>query len=458
MSERAQVYCLFALLTLGSALGNLSMTGLNAMLPIVMEDFGVEVSLGQWLTTGYMLMLGVAIPVSTWLEQRVSNRTYTLIAYFLFLFGSLLDWIATDFVFMLFGRVLQAVAVGLFVPLMQDTAMRGFPPGQQATAMGVAGIALGFAPNIGPTIGGTLDSAFGWRSFFLLLFALSIILFVLALILIPKKAPLEPDARFKTTSFVLSTLGVGGILLGLSLASSYGFASMWVWAPIVVGCIFGILFVRRQRRVPEPLIDMHIFESNHFTWGLIASVFLFACYMGVTLVIPLYVQDVLGWTSFDAGLIMFPATFTALVVNPVAGWLADRTSIRLVGIIFGTCLAVGSLACVFIDESTTFIYLTVFQTLRSIGVSGTIGPLATYCLANLQGPLIPHGSSASIIIRQIAGTFGTSFMVCCITLGQAFVLSGTAGSAFPYQAAFAFSGLMGILCLATIVLKVKKEQ
>ena len=446
---------MFALVTIGSALGNLSQTGLNAMLPSTMIEFGVEVDVGQWFTTGYMLVLGVAVPIATFLMQKLNDRQYMLLGFGLFAAGSLLDFVAPEFFSMLLGRILQAVSVGLLIPKNQTICMTKFPPGKQATAMGIAGIALGFAPSVGPTVGGAMDSAFGWRSFFLLLFVLSATLIVLTFVVVRRPASGDGDARFETLSFILSTLGFGGVLLGLSQASTYGFASMWVWIPVAVGVVCLFLFVRRQRHVEYPLMDLRIFESRQFNAGLMAAVFLFACYMGVTLVIPLYVQDVLGGTSLDEGLVTFPTVFTAILVNPLSGILADKTSPRFSALIFGTFLAVGAVLCCFVGDDTPLWMLSVWQTLRAIGVSGLIGPLLTFSLAGLKGPLIGHGSSAQVVIRQVAATFGTAIMVFCVAALLPFAADGAIGAAVPYQVAFAFSALMGVASLGLIITRVK---
>ena len=453
--SQSGVYALFALVTIGVALGNLSQTGLNAMLPSVMGEFGVAVDVGQWLTTGYLLVLGVAVPIATLLMRRLDDRSFLLLGFGLFAAGSFADLVAPEFFTMLLGRILQAVSVGLLTPKMQTIAMAKFPRGKQATAMGVAGIALGFAPSVGPTVGGGMDFAFGWRSFFLLLLGISIVLVLLTLPLVKRSEADFEDARFETASFILSTLGFGGVLLGLSQASTYGFASLWVWVPVAVGVVCLVLFVHRQRRVDNPLMDMRIFESKKFFDGLLASVFLFACYMGVTLVIPLYVQDVLGGTSLDAGLVTFPTVFTAVLVNPLSGILADKTSPRFSALIFGTFLAVGSVLSVTVGEATPLWLLSVYQTIRAIGVSGLIGPLLTFSLSGLSGPLIGHGSSAAVVIRQVAATFGTAIMVFCVAALHPVSAANGWSAAFPYQAAFAFSAVMGATSLFLVITRVK---
>ncbi len=450
-------YALFALLVLGAALGNLSQTGVNALLESAMADLGVSMQAGQWLSTGYMLVMGIAVPLATYLYEKLTVKAYTILSYALIVAGSLLDVVAPEFVLMMTGRIAQAVGVGFFIPAMQTVAMTRFPPGYQATAMGIAGIALGFAPNVGPTLGGFMDTLFGWRSFSFVLFLTSALLLVASLALVRPEPSHEADLRFEKVSFVYSVLGFGGLLLGLSQASSYGLLSWWFWGPIAVGVVFLVLFVRRQNKLAEPFLDMRIFESKTFVGGLVAVGFLFASFMGITLAIPQYVQNVLGGTSLDAGLIMLPSVFVALLVNPLAGVLADKTSPRLVCLIFGMILVVGSIGSIFCVRPDGMMALAIFQTIRATGVSGLIGPTMTYALSGLTGPLVAHGSTASVIVRQVAGTFGTAIIVLCIMMCQPLVASGAQGVDFPYVVAFEFSAVMAACVLATVVLAVRKR-
>ena len=134
-----RVIALFTIVTLGTALGNLSMTALNTMIPAVMNEFGVEVDLGQWMTTSYMLVLGIAVPLATFLARRLSERAYVLLGIALFIVGTAIDFVAPNFAIMVVGRVVQAIAVALLMPYMQTIAITRFPHGRQATAMGFAG-------------------------------------------------------------------------------------------------------------------------------------------------------------------------------------------------------------------------------------------------------------------------------------------------------------------------------
>ena len=285
---------LFALVVIGASLCNLSQTGLNAMISPVMDDLGIDVDTGQWLTSAYILVLGVAVPVAAYLQRRVSDRAFAVGSLAAFAIGCAICVFAISFPVMLTGRVVQAISGGLLIPQLQTIAMTRFPENRRATATGVGGIGLGLAPNVGPAIGGAMEAAFGWRSFFVLMAALAALLIMLTLAFARNVNQGDTTARFERLSFVYSTVGFGGVLLGLSQASSFGLASPWVWAPLAVGSLFLVLFVRRQRTVEQPLIHLEIFDSKIFRVGLMSMCVLFASYLGPTLVIPLYVVDLLG--------------------------------------------------------------------------------------------------------------------------------------------------------------------
>lgn len=447
-------YALFTLVVLAGACGGLSQTAVNAMMSDIVTEFGVDVGLGQWLTTGYMLVLGIAVPAATWMTQRFSPRQHVLIGLGFFLAGALLSMVAPNFWVLLGGRVLQAVSTGVLMPFMTTIAMVNFPPGRQATAMGIAGVAMGFAPNIGPTVGGAMVYAWGWRSFFVLLVAISVVLMVCTLAFVARTRALNGKARLDAASLTLSTLGFGGVLLGLSNASSFALQSPFVWLPLLAGVLFCVLFVRRQRRIPEPLIDLGIFKSARFNAGMMVQNLLFASFMGITLVVPLYIEGACGGTALEAGMVLLPGTVAALVLNPLAGVLTDKFGPRRVCLVGGACLALGAVSMCVLDESSPLWLAMVLQGIRACGVSTLVGPLIQWSLSTLPGPLVPHGSSFSTAARQACASFGTAAMVFAIAVGKDMVAAG-ASVALPYQMAFGFSAAVAVLTFAGIAWKVR---
>ena len=361
---------------------------------------------------------------------------------------------------MLIGRIVQAISGGLLIPQLQTIAMTRFPENRRATATGVGGIGLGLAPNVGPAIGGAMEAAFGWRSFFALMAAMAVVLIVLTMAFAKNVNEGDAAARFERLSFVYSTVGFGGVLLGLSQASSFGLASLWVWGPLAVGAVFLVLFVRRQRTVDQPLIHLEIFDSKVFRIGLISMCVLFASYLGPTLVIPLYVVDLLGGAPLDAGMVAFPSTFTAIAINPLAGMLADKFGVRKVVLVTGALLVVGSIGCACVDETTSLAQLTFFQTVRAAGVSGLIGPILAYALSDLEPGIVPDGSASVALLRQAAGSFGTAVMVFLATAFLPSLPEGLASGllvnpALPYQVSLGFSALLAIGLFAYMFARLK---
>ena len=451
LSDRGHVYALFAIVVLATALGSLTQTVMNSMLEGVDADFGVTAAVGQWLTTAYMLVLGVTVPAVTWLSQRMPMRALVLTALGVFVVGAAVSGAAPCFEVLLGGRVLQAVAAGITLPVLQSIAMTRFPAGQNATAMGIAGIAMGFAPNIGPLIGGALVDSLGWRSFYVILLGILAALVLATVLLVPRSPAPARDARLDAPSLVLSTLGFGGLLLGFSEASSLGAAHPVVWASATVGAACLALFVRRQRRVDDPLIDLRIFDSRRFRASFVAQNLLFASFMGITLIVPLFVQNLQGGTALEAGIVFIPATVAALLFNPLAGFLSDRVGVRRVTMAAAVLLAAGSLAMAFMDAGTPLWLMTLMQTVRGIGVSSLIGPFASWGLSKLPREVVMDGSAFFATARQACASLGTAAMVFLVTAAP----SLGAAAAVGYQLAFGLSAALAVGVLAVTALKVR---
>lgn len=450
----SDVISFIVILILASCFGGLSQTALNAMFSGIAVDFSLDVELGQWVTTIYMLVLGITVPAVTFLTRRFSSKTIVIGALMLFLLGSAVDIIAWDFWSLIAGRILQAISTGITMPLMMSVIMVSFPRGMQATVMGIAGIAMGFAPNIGPTIGGWMVDFSGWRSFFILLSCVSLVLLIFACLLVKSSKGHNSDEKFETISFVLSAVGFGGLLLGFSNASSYHFSSPFIWVPVLVGLVSLIGFVHRQKRISNPLINMDIFLSGRFRVSFWAGNFLYASFMGITLILPLFVENIGGGSALDAGLALLPGTFAALLINPLAGFLTDKIGARPVIVTGGLFLFVGGALMVFVNESTPFWLIVVFQGIRATGVSALVSPLSSWGMANLPNEIMTDASSFSTAVRQACASLGTALMVFAVTTVPELGFSELLG----YQAAFAVAAIFALLLFVSALLWVRSDS
>lgn len=442
-------YAIFAVVVLSSALGNLSQTGLNAMLVTVCDELSISTGVGQWLTTAYMFTLGAVVPLCSYLMGRFRLKDLAVLAIAIFIVGAAISACAGSFPVLLAGRIVQAIAAGMLLPLLQTIAMTRFPDGRKATAMGISGVAMGFAPNIGPTIGGAMVDALGWRSFFVMLVVLSAVILAFCVLFVQRHDDASLSVSFDLFSFVLCTVGFGGILAGCSEASSHPLTSPFIWVPLIVGGLCLLAFVTRQRQTANPLIDLAIFRNADYRVGFWAQCFLCASFMGITLLVPLYVEGFRGGTALEAGMVLLPGTVAALVLNPVAGILTDKVGVRPVAVAGGVFLCVGSVAMSFIGEDTPLWAVMALQGVRAVGVSSLIGPLASWSLMGLKGKMTSDGSAFALASRQTAASVGTALMVLCVEGVPA--LSG----ASAYHAAFAVSAAFAALTLGCIVARVK---
>lgn len=451
VNSNRPTYIMFAIVTVACALGSLTQTVMNSMLLGIQESFGTTENVSQWLTTIYMLTIGITVPIVTHLSRKMSIRTLTLLSLAFFLVGSLIDLVAPDFMILLLGRIPQAIATGITLPLLNTIAMVRFPKGQNGTAMGIAGIAMGFAPNIGPLIGGALVDSLGWRSFYIILSAMLAMMIVFSfIVLMREKAPAH-DARLDIISFLESTIGFGALLLGFTNAATLGITDMQVIIELVVGIAFIVMFIMRQNKLEYPLISMKVFKTPDYTVSFIAQNFLFASFMGITLIIPLFVQNVCGLSALDAGIVFIPATILAVVFNPLAGILSDRIGPRPVVVVASVFLALGAVSMIFVDASTPLWLLTLMQTIRGIGVSSLIGPLISWGMAKLPFDVMMDGSAFLTTVRQACASFGTALMMLVIVMASA----SFGSSAIAYQLAFGLSAVFSVAVLVLAIARVK---
>lgn len=450
-SSNRSTYTMFAIVTVACALGSLTQTVMNSMLLGIQDSFGTTENVSQWLTTIYMLTIGITVPIVTHLSRKLSIRILTLLSLGFFLLGSLIDLMAPNFAILLIGRIPQAIATGITLPLLNTIAMVRFPKGQNGTAMGIAGIAMGFAPNIGPLIGGALVDTLGWRSFYIILSAVLAVMVVLSfIILVREKAPAH-DANLDIISFLESTIGFGGLLLGFTNAATLGIADIQVLIELAVGVAFIVLFIQRQKKLEYPLISMKVFKTPDYVISFIAQNCLFASFMGITLIIPLFVQNVCGLSALDAGIVFIPATILAVIFNPLAGILCDRIGPRPVVVVASLFLTTGAVSMIFVDASTPLWLLTLMQTIRGIGVSSLIGPLISWGMAKLSFDVMMDGSAFLATARQACASFGTALMMLVIAM----VSTSVGDGAFAYQLAFALSAAFSVAVLVLAIMRVK---
>ncbi|WP_225046631.1 MDR family MFS transporter [Lacticaseibacillus kribbianus] len=432
-----------ATLIVGVFITVLNQTLLTTALPTLMATFRVGQSTVQWLTTGFLLVNGIMIPLTAYLSDRFSARRLYLAALGIFIAGTVIALVAPTFGLLLTGRLVQAVGVGISLPLLQALLLALFPPEKRGMAMGLAGIAIGVAPAIGPTLSGWILASFGWRALFGLILPVAVVVLLAAMVFVRDLLP-TTDAKLDWLSLALSVTGFFCLLFGFSLMGTLGIASARVWESLLVGLILVVAFFKRQLTLKQPFLHVEILKNRTFR----RSTLLVACtnmaMIACELILPMYLQLVLGKTALQSGLILFPGALISLVLGPIAGIIYDRHGIKHLARIGFLLLAGGTLPFLWLATTTPTWWVTLWYTLRMAGVSLVMMPLTTNAMNTLPKRLIGHGTAVNNTLRQVATSMTTALTVT--------ILADVNGAASPaalagYHVAFGFTMLIALLGL-----------
>lgn len=453
---------IMAILLSGSFIALLAETFLNNALPTIMKDFNVSQGTIQWLTTAYLLVVGLMIPMSAWIFNRFSAKKNFLSMMLIFLVGSIICCCAPNFAVLLIGRLIEAVAAGALMPFVQNIILILFPPNKRGLAMGIAGLVIAFGPAIGPTVSGLVLKYWGWRAIFDILCVLATVILIwgsLRFIDINQPKKIATDIW----SFFEAILGFGLLLYALSEIGNTGKITLWLILIFTFGLIWLYLFCNRQLHLEEPLLDLHIFHNLTFNINTLLSTISNISMVSIELVFPLYLQTIRGESALMSGLIMMPGAIIMGIINPLSGNLYDKLGIKKVSLTGFVLLLLGTLPMLKFTYQTNLLIIASSYTLRMIGISLTMMTTFTAGINALDSKYIVHGNAGSSTIRQIGGSLGTAIAMLIVTLGanhgKQLGLTKVSAMNVGYNWSFIFMTVIaGIGIVATSLLKETSPQ
>lgn len=401
---------LMLVLLSGAFAAILNQTLLSTAIPHIMRDMDLEADIAQWVQSVFMLVNGIMIPITAFLIGKFSTRTLFMTALSLFGFGTLVCGFAPNFPILMGGRILQASGAGIIMPLMQTILFLIYPRSQRGTAMGMFGLVISFAPAIGPTLSGWFVDIFPWRGLFFIILPIVIIDLIVAYYIL-KNVTEKTDPKLDVLSIILSTFGFGGLLYGFSIAGSAGWLSPNVLVSLFVGGISLYFFINRQFKLEQPILEFRVFKDKIFTLATILGMIVFMSMIGSTIILPMLMQNMLGFSAFESGLMLLPGALIMGFMSPVAGRLFDMFGARYLLIGGLGIVTVTTFMFTTLDSETTFTYLVVVNAVRMLGVSMVMMPATTAGLNQLNDRLVPHGTAMNNTMRQIAGAVGTAMLV-----------------------------------------------
>lgn len=339
--DKLNKFPIVAILITGAFLAILNQTLLATAIPHIMHDLNLTENTAQWLTTIFMLVNGIMIPITAFLIETFTTRRLFLTAMIAFAVGTLICAIAPTFMLLMIGRIIQAAGAGIMMPLMMTIFLLIFPIEKRGTAMGTVGLVIGFAPALGPVISGWLVEHYPWRALFYLVLPLSVINIVIAYFVM-KNVTKRTFPKVDILSIILSTLGFGGLLYGFSSAGSYGWTSIAVVSSLVIGTITLTGFILRQFKLKQPILEFRIFKNKIFTLTTIIGMIAFIGLIASETILPIYMQNMAGFSALESGLMILPGALLMGFMSPINGRIFDKVGARYLLIIGLTLLTVTS--------------------------------------------------------------------------------------------------------------------
>lgn len=425
------------IMILGAFLTAFNQTIMSVAIPQLMSDLKISASTAQWLTTGYMLVNGVLIPITAFLMKRFTTRQLFQSSMLLFLAGTIISAAAINFPILLAGRMIQAAGAGIIMPLLFNIVLLLYPPAKRGSVMGMVSLAIIFAPAIGPTLAGYVLETFVWQALFYGMIPFVVIVIIFGRIYLRNVSQTIP-AKMDLIGVVLSTIGFGALLYGFSQAGTNGWSSTEVVVSLIAGVLALGLFTWRQLVSKNPLLDLRTFKFNMFTLTTIINIGITIIMYADMILLPLYLQNARGFTAIESGLLMLPGALLMGLLSPVAGKLFDRYGAKWITIIGIVITIAATLPFIYLTDSTSFTYLLLMSTARRIGIALLITPIQTAGLNQLPSSYGAHGTAIWNTMRQVAGAVGTSLLVTVMTSStkthlQSLMAAGHASGGTPHH-------------------------
>jgi DHA2 family lincomycin resistance protein-like MFS transporter len=426
----------------------LNETIMSVALPVLITDLQVSAGTAQWLTSGFLLTMAVVIPITGFLLQRFPARAIFLASMILFSSGTLLAALAPGFGVLLAARVVQACGTAVMVPLLMTTIMKLVPAERRGQTMGTISIVIAVAPAVGPTLSGVILSTLGWRWMFWIVLPIALLALAAGATWLRVTDDRVRPVPLDVVSVPLSAFAFAGLVYGLSLigeAARGGHGGIPPWLPLVIGVAAMVAFVFRQLRLQRrnaALLDLRPFTNRRFTVSLVLVALGFMSLFGAIIMMPLYIQDVLGRSAFVAGLVVLPGGLAMGFLGPFIGRAYDRFGARRLVLPGSVLLCAAMWTLTTLDTDSPIWEVVVIQTAMMVSLAMMFTPLMTDSLGSLPGELYSHGSAILTTLQQVAGAAGTALFVTVMTLAST---SGGAPDVAGVSAAFTVAAVIAVV-------------
>ncbi len=397
----------------GSFMAVLDATVVNVGLSSIMTSFGTGVDTIQWVITAYMLASTIMLPSSGWVADHLGYKKVYFLALLLFTVGSLLCGLAWSERVLVAFRVVQGLGAGFLMPVGMAIVTREFPAEQRGMVLGFWGIAAAASISFGPSVGGYLIDTLGWRAIFTVNVPVGAfgMLFTAT---VQKEHPHRTAGGFDLTGFVSMIVFLGGLLLALSAGNARwntgGWTSTYVLACFGASVAGLVVFLAQELTVEHPLIELRLLRDYNFS---VANVILFVFGLGMfgsTFLMPLYLQNALGYTALQTGAMFLPVGLLQGVLSPVSGVLSDRVNPKLPATLGVLLIGVSLVMNSRLTTETGRGWILATLCVRGVGGGFAFTPLGAVALSGISREKMAQASGLYNVIRQVGGSVGVAVL------------------------------------------------
>ena len=409
-------WLVLGLVMMGTFMSILDTSIVNVALPHMMSAFGVDRDRIEWVSTAFMLATAVAMPLVGFIVNRVGSKILYLSSLTLFTFGSALCALAWSYHSLIVARIVQAVGGGAIQPVGMAIVAELFEPHERGRALGIWGTGIMLGPAIGPTLGGYLTEWFNWRSIFSVNLPFGIITLIFGLILMKsEKSPESRTVPFDWWGYTFLSLALITGLLALSEGQSKGWDSTYILTCFGLSIAGLTMFLAVESSILHPLLDLKLFLYRNFSISMVLALFRAVGLFGGVFLLPIFLENLVGYTTIQTGLWMMPTAVTVGLMMPIAGKMADRYSPSWL-VSTGTLITGLSLiAYGRLDPLSGWMTIILPQMARGAGLALMMAPLMTTAINSVPRHQVATASSFLNVAQRLGGSFGIAMLNTVVT-------------------------------------------
>lgn len=407
---------IIGVLVLSAFIATFNETILNVALSSLMKEMNVTAATIQWLITGYMIVTSVMVPVTAFLIQSFETKQLYLGAMTLLLIGTICAACSGSFPMLLISRMLQASGTGMMIPLMMNTVLVVTSAQNRGSAMAICVCAISLGPALGPTISGIILQSFSWHALFIMLTPIICFAMILGYIFLINVSTLTKP-KIDILSIILSTLGIGAVIYGISSFSGDG-NKMTIGIIFIIGLLALIIFSKRQLSLKQPMLEIRIFKYPIFSIGVILVMISMMTMFTMNVMLPMYLQGSLKVSTFVAAIALLPASLANGFITPIGGKIYDKFGVKVLIPVGFTIILIPLAMLSRSTCNTSLITVIISYIVVCIGVGLTMSPCQTNSLTQLPKKDYPHGVAIVNTFQQISAALGSSLFIGIMSAAQ----------------------------------------